>query len=190
MNSYSVPSEADQAHDARSGDRSSRRAAGAEARQPRANFLLDRLTRTYDRLAEKFIDDLEYACIAAFAAVPVGLSTGVALMTGEPYWMLMIPLCGTASYITAMQGVTMMRDKITERDERIAEINDSALWRLCESRREQCDKLMSEISHLEQDVAHWKAISFTARGGVKEAAADSTSERNGSAAVLEFPKGA
>jgi len=190
MNSFSVPSAE---HD--SGEPSHRFAWGRIARQPSEHIASGWLARTYDQFAEKFIDDLEYACIAAFAAVPVGLSTGVALMTGEPYWMLMIPLCGTAFYITAMQGVTMMRDKITERDERIAEINDSALWRLCESRREQIDKLMSEISHLEQDVAHWKAVSFTARGGVKEAAAGELSRsenKEASAAVLEFqnPKGA
>ena len=149
MNSFSVPSAE---HD--SGEPSHRFAWGRIARQPSEHIASGWLARTYDQFAEKFIDDLEYACIAAFAAVPVGLSTGVALMTGEPYWMLMIPLCGTAFYITAMQGVTMMRDKITERDERIKEINDSALYQLCEARKDACDDLQAEVSQLQHDKAH------------------------------------
>ena len=165
-------------------------AGAAEARQPRANFLLGRLTRTYDRFIDKHADDLEVIGIAGCGAVPSALVFALAVEHG-PFWAITATACSVGFYAAAMTSVISFTDKITALKARIAEINDSALWRLCESRREQCDKLMSEISHLEQDVAHWKAISFTARGGVKEAAADSTSERNGSAAVLEFhPKGA
>jgi hypothetical protein len=122
------------------------------------------LVRKYDRCIEKFADDAEFVSIALFAAAPVALATGTALTTGHPFWMLTIPLSGFWCYCTAMISVISYREKIAERDERIKEINDSALWRLCESRREQCDKLMAENSHLEQDVAHWKALCFTQRG--------------------------
>jgi hypothetical protein len=152
------------------------------------------LARAYDWCIEKFIDDAEYFCIAAFAAMPVALATGVAFMTGEPFWMLMIPLCGSGCYLTAMQGVTMLRDKITERDERIAEINDSALWRLCERRRELNEALMAENSHLEQDVMHWKVLCLTERGGLgaEDTAAGELSRsenKEASAAVFNFPNG-
>jgi hypothetical protein len=148
------------------------------------------LARAYDWCIEKIIDDAEYFCIAAFAAMPVALATGMAFTTGEPFWMLMIPLCGSGCYLTAMQSVTMLRDKITERDERIKEINDSALWRLCERRRELNDALIAENNHLEQDIAHWKALCLIERGGLgaEVAAAGLTSERHESAAVVPFTK--
>jgi hypothetical protein len=183
---YSAPStEHPQSSSARN-----ERSAGAEARWP---YFSERLARTYDWCIKKFVDDVEYACIATFAAFPVALATGVALKTGEPYWMLMIPLCGVGCYLTAMQGVTMLRDKITERDERIKEINDSALWRLCERRRELNEALMAENSHLEQDVMHWKFLCLTERGGLEaeDTAAGELSRsenKEASAAVVhEFP---
>lgn len=170
-----------------------RPAWGQKARRP---SLSKRLARTYDWCIEKFADRAEYLCIATFAGVPVALSTGIALMIGEPFWMLMIPLCGGASYITAMQSVTMLSDKIKERDERIAEINDSALYQLCEARKDVCDTLQAELSQLEHD----KAWLLCERGQLlrrlheaEEAAAEksrSENQEDSAAVVHEFPKGA
>jgi hypothetical protein len=146
------------------------------------------LARAYDRFIEKHGDDLEVIGIAGCAAVPVGLAFGVALVHG-PFWAITITSCSVGFYAMAMTGVVSLRDKIRDRDERIKEINDSALWRLCESRRELNDALITENNHLEQDIAHWKALCLIERGGLgaEVAAAGLTSERHESAAVFEFP---
>lgn len=189
MNSFSAPS-TDQP---RSGLPHSRFAGADDAGEP-ASQAAKWLARVYDRFIEKVADDLEFFCIAAFAAVPVAFATGIALTTGDPFWMLLIPLCAGQCYLTAMQGVTMLRDKIKERDERIAEINDSALWRLCETRRELNEALMAENDHLEQDVAHLKALCLTRRGVMADSTAagelSRSENKEASAAVVEFPKGA
>jgi hypothetical protein len=184
---YSAPSTE---HPQSSSARNERSAGAEDAGQPASQAAKKWLARVYDWFIDETIDEIEFFFIAAFAAVPVALSTGVALTTGEPFWILMIPLCGGWCYATAMQGVTMLRDKITERDQRIAEINDSALWRLCERRRELNEALMAENSHLEQDVMHWKFLCLTERGGLEAedtAAEISCSEnKEASAAVVPF----
>jgi hypothetical protein len=149
------------------------------------------LARAYDRFIEKHGDDLEVIGIAGCAAVPVGLAFGVALVHG-PFWAITITACSIGFYAMAMTGVVSLRDKIRDRDERIKEINDSALWRLCERRRELNEALMAENSHLEQDIMHWKVLCLTERGGLgaEDTAAGELSRsenKEASAAVFEFP---
>jgi hypothetical protein len=151
------------------------------------------LVRKYDWCIEKFADDAEFVSIALFAAAPVALATGTALTTGHPFWMLTIPLSGFWCYCTAMISVISYREKIAERDERIKEINDSALWRLCESRREQCDALMAECTQLEHDKVHLLCerglLLKRLKAAEREAAAGQSRSENQevSAAVVEFP---
>jgi hypothetical protein len=147
------------------------------------------LARAYDSFIEKYGDDMEVIAIGACGSVPSGLAFGVAAPYG-PFWAITITSCCIGFYAMAMTGVVSLRDKIRDRDERIKEINDSALWRLCERRRELNEALMAENSHLEQDVMHWKVLCLTERGGLEAedtAAGISCSDKHeGPAAVVPF----
>jgi hypothetical protein len=149
------------------------------------------LARAYNRFIEKHGNDLEVIGIAGCGAIPSALVFALAAEHG-PFWMITTTACSIGFYAAAMTGVISFRDKITERDERIKEINDSALWRLCERRRELNEALMAENSHLEQDIMHWKLLCLTERGGLgaEEAAAEISCSENmeASAAVLQFHK--
>jgi hypothetical protein len=154
------------------------------------------LARAYNRFIQKFGDDLEVIGIAGCGAIPSALVFALAAEHG-PFWMITTTACSIGFYAAAMTGVISFRDKIRDRDERIKEINDSALWRLCEARRECCDALQDENTQLEHD----KAWLLCERGGLlrrlkaaeTEAAAGELSRsenKEASAAVFDFPKGA
>ena len=149
------------------------------------------LARAYDWCIKKYADDAKVVTIATFSGIPVGMAFAVSAYRDVGiFWVLMITMGCFWCACVAISSAIMMRDKITERDERIAEINDSALWRLCERRRELNEALMAENSHLEQDVMHWKFLCLTERGGLgaEDTAAGLISERHESAAVVPFTK--
>jgi hypothetical protein len=151
------------------------------------------LARAYDRFIKKHGDDLEVVGIAGCGAVPSALVFALAAEHG-PFWMITTTACSIGFYAAAMTGVISFRDKIAERDQRIAEISESKLYQLCEARKDTCEALQDENTQLEHD----KAWLLCERGGLlrrlkaaeTEAAAGELSRsdnKEASAAVFEFP---
>lgn len=165
-----------------SGSPHDRSARGQKARRP--SLFSERLARTYDWFIDRYGDDLEVIGIAGCGAVPSALVFALAAEHG-PFWMITATSCSIGFYAAAMTSVVGLRDKLRE-------VKDSKLYQLCEARKDACDDLQAEVSQLQQDKA-WllhERGEILKRFGAGETAAGSTSERNGSAAVLEFPKGA
>lgn len=157
------------------------RSNSAEADARRPSPFSERLARTYDRFIDRYGDDLEIIGIAGCGAVPSALVFALAVQYG-PFWAITTTACSIGFYAVGMISVIGLRDKL-------AEVKDSELYQLCEARKDVCDALQDENTQLEHD----KAWLLCERGQllrqlkVAEAAAGLTSERQESAAVVEFP---
>lgn len=163
---YSVPSTE---HPQSSSACNERSAWGQKAGEPREPYLLRRLARSrYFAIALGLTIVIS---MGAIAFVPMIDMHKFGLL-GAVGFCIIILLANLDQIITSLEDA-----------------ND-----LCEIRWEKSCKLHSEIDHLKQDVEHWKALSFTKRGGlsvVKDGAAAGIScsdkQEAPAAVVHEFP---
>ncbi|HEU4341461.1 MAG TPA: hypothetical protein VFU31_07815 [Candidatus Binatia bacterium] len=149
-----------------------RRTAGADVGEPSEHIAARRLARSYWIANVLGIFAVVLLIIPALFAYALGLLTAAgfyAVIAGHIIFSLAVLRIYRKHYDAANECCCIMTDVI--------------------------QSLSRENVDLQLDVAHWKALSFTKRGGltmVKEAAAEELScseNKEASAAVLEFPKG-
>jgi hypothetical protein len=142
------------------------RTAGSEARQSSRHIAQRRLTRSY------------------WLAVTIGTVLAI-LMLLFALTSIYFNYTPIGIFYTVVVGNIVFILKVLHTFRKHYEAANKA----CCSQARVIENLGQDNIDLQHDVEYWKAISFTKRGGltvVGEAAADSTSERQESAAVVPF----